>query len=256
MSVWFFIISVLMTASAFIAGSRWQFYRKTKQNNILKHTTDEQLHTLELAVNDLELASANKDILMKEIHHRIKNNLQMISTFLNLELSKMKDENAAITIRECIARISSIALIHKHLYNGRNNSKIEFSGFFNDLCGQVATVCAHQGINIDYQFSIAPTLLDVSKALPIGLILNELMTNSYKYAYTVQQKAIMKIDLSKDGNQYTLRYCDFGPGLPENYDVQTVRSLGMIIMKGLAKQIDGRFFYNKKDNYFTLNFMN
>ena len=202
----------------------------------------------------MKVSSSQKDVLMKEIHHRVKNNLQIISALLNLQLAKISDESVRLLLEEGISRIGSIALIHHHLYKGDNLTAIELSAFTGELMEQVSTVYKKPGQNIALQNEIPETFLDIDTALPLGLALNELMTNSYKYAFDKVRNGTLNIKLSKQGNEYTLQYIDNGPGLPEHYDVQKVHSLGMILIKSLAKQLGGKFSYDRQKNSFIIIF--
>jgi two-component sensor histidine kinase len=192
-------------------------------------------------------------MLMKEIHHRVKNNLQIISSLLNLQLTKIHDDMARVAIEEGITRISSIALIHHYLYKDDSNS-IEFGGFVKELIKQVSAVYHKERQQLMVNDTVPETLMDIDTALPLGLILNELVTNSYKYAFSERADCKISVALEQRATDYVLRYSDNGPGLPENYDVQTIRSLGMILIKSLSKQLGGGFSYYKDENSFVIVF--
>jgi len=196
------------------------------------------------------------EMLMKEIHHRVKNNLQVIGTLLQLQLRNISDESAKLSIEEGISRISSIALIHQHLYQATNLTAIEFSGFAGELLQQVSAVYRKPDQKLDFRNEIPETWFDMDTALPLGLVLNELMTNSYKYAY--QNTPVVKMDLKLilKGNEYMLEYCDNGPGLAHDYEVENAGSLGMTIIKSLSHQLGGSFIYRKSDNCFVVRFLN
>jgi len=196
------------------------------------------------------------EVLMKEIHHRVKNNLQVISTLLQLQLKNVTDESAVVSLEEGISRISSIALIHQHLYKADQLTAIEFSAFAKELLHQVSSVYLKPGQEINLQNDIPETWFDIDTALPLGLVLNELMTNSYKYAWHNTREVKTTLNISLKGNEYTLEYCDNGPGLALDYEVETVGSLGMTIIKSLSQQLGGSFMYRKSDNCFVVRFLN
>ena len=197
---------------------------------------------------------AQKDILMKEIHHRVKNNLQVISTLLDLQLTNITDEQAKDAMTESTTRVRSISLIHQQLYQNENITSIEFSKFAKDLMQQVTAVFKKAGPPVILKSDMPETVLDIDTAVPLGLILNELMTNSYKYAFDSASNGKMEIVLQQKNGQYELLYKDSGPGLPEGLDVSKLKSLGIKVMRGLSKQIGGTFSYVAEDKTFVVTF--
>jgi two-component sensor histidine kinase len=229
--------------------------RLKKENERLDKIVKEKTLALQETITSLELSSMQKDVLMKEIHHRVKNNLQVISTLLNLQLSNIKDADAKRTIEEGVSRIGSIALIHHHLYKGENLTAIEIAGFADELFQQIFSVYKKDDQIIKLYNHIPATLLDIDTALPLGLILNELMTNSFKYAYNSVANGSIEIMLDCASGKYTLFYKDTGPGLSENYNYETAGSMGMRLIKNLSKQMGGGFSYRKADNCFVVSFL-
>jgi two-component sensor histidine kinase len=219
-------------------------------DNIVKQKTAELEHT----IWQLELSSQQKDVLMKEIHHRVKNNLQVISTLLNLQLSNIADEKARQSLEESASRISSIALVHFLLYYKEQLTAIELSNFVYELLRQISDVYLKPWQDIQLKNGVEETWLDIDTALPLGLMLNELMTNSFKYAYSNTKNCRMEIELKRTGDTFTLRYYDKGPGLPEGYDLKTSKTLGMTLIKSLAGQLRGDFSFSGKDNCFLITF--
>lgn len=194
-----------------------------------------------------------KDMLMKEIHHRVKNNLQVISTLLDLQLTNITDKDARNAMTESTARIRSISLIHQQLYQNENINTIEFSQFAKDLLHQVTSVYSKEDQKITLKNNMPETFLDIDTAVPLGLILNELMTNSYKYAFTNANEGYIEITLKRD-KDYQLIYKDSGPGLPENMNISTFKGLGMRVIRSLSKQIGGAFSYLTDEKFFIITF--
>ena len=254
LQTWFIILFSIILIIGFIAGDRWRVFSLKKENERLDKTVREKTSALEETINDLQISFRQKDVLMKEINHRVKNNLQVISTLLSLQLANIKDEDAKLSIEESISRISSIALIHQSLYKGDNLTSIEISGFAKELLNQVSSVYGKPGQKMVLQNDVPETWFDIDTALPLGLILNELMTNSYKYVFNNIQNCKIEIKLIHTGSEYILEYCDNGPGLPEDYQREKEGSIGMIIIKNLSKQLGGSFSYNKINNCFIINF--
>lgn len=251
---WFILLTIASIISAFALWFKWRVYSLKKENERLDRVVLSKTKELEETIKDLQLSTLQKDVLMKEIHHRVKNNIQIISSLLKMELANVHDERARKSIEEGISRISSIGLIHQHLYKGEDLTSIEFGAFVTELNKQVAGIYQQRGQSIYFETNIPETLLDIDTALPMGLILNELMTNSYKYTFRIGDSNKMVINLSKDGDLFKLDYVDFGAGLPEDYGENNAGSLGMLIVNGLAKQLGGHFSYNREERIFVVFF--
>ena len=198
-------------------------------------------------------ALQQKEMLMKEIHHRVKNNLQVISALLDLQISNTKDEDARTAMTESTSRVRSISLIHQHLYREDHVATIEFSKFANDLHLQVGAVFSTAGQEVRLNNNIPEMILDIDNAVPLGLILNELLTNSYKYAFGGKDGTI-DLGLYKNGEEYRMTYKDSGPGLAEGMDLSRSGGLGMRVMRSLSRQIDGSIKYEKDSKEFVVNF--
>jgi two-component sensor histidine kinase len=251
---WFIGGCVLLIIALVGGWYRWRVTSLRKENERLDAIVKEKTAELKNTIEDLEKSSEQKDILMKEIHHRVKNNLQIISTLLNLQLKRTQDKDGKRSIEEGISRIGSIALIHHHLYKGDDITSIELRDFITELLEQVSSVYNKEDQHVDLFCDIPKTMLDIDTALPLGLILNELMTNSYKYAFITGRDHAIHISISLDAGLYIMAYADNGPGLPDNYDVTTMRSLGVVIIKNLAAQLGGSFSYNRAGNNFIIAF--
>lgn len=206
-----------------------------------------------VANHEKEALLRQKDILMKEIHHRVKNNLQVISALLDLQLNTVADEQAKDAMTESTARVKSISLIHQQLYQDENVASIEFSKFAADLLTQVASVFRKSSQRIVLKKDIPETLLDVDTAVPLGLILNELMTNSYKYAFNGDSDGTIDITLQRHNAGYRLLYKDSGPGLPAGLPASS-QSLGMKVIHSLSKQVGGTFTYDHANKSFAITF--
>ncbi len=195
-----------------------------------------------------------KDMLLKEIHHRVKNNLQVVGTLLDLQMNSVDDIQARDAMGESASRVKSISLIHQQLYQNEDITTIEFSKFSKELLYQVSSIFRSKNQNVRLTGNINETNIDIDTAIPLGLILNELMTNSFKYAFAKQDDGFIEINLSTEGFEYTLSYRDTGPGLPENFDIKTAKTLGMKLLIRLCKQIGGSLQYHKDIKMYTLKF--
>ncbi|MCP4441149.1 MAG: tetratricopeptide repeat protein [Aureispira sp.] len=180
-----------------------------------------------------------KEVLLKEIHHRVKNNLQIISSLLDLQNKGIEDLKASAAIEDGQSRIKSMALIHHKLYQNENIVSINFREYTQQLLTQILGMATNispiQIINIPENIEF-----DIDTAIPLGLILNELLTNACKYAFTGKDTDKIEISLSKISmDNYQLKVQDNGAGLPEDFNFKKSRSLGLRLVRRLSKQLFG-----------------
>jgi len=178
-----------------------------------------------------------KEVLLKEIHHRVKNNLQIISSLLNLQSGTLSRESAA-AFKESQSRIKSMALIHEMLYRSQDLARIDFADYVRSLTAFLArsyTTKPGTHITID----ILDISLDIDTAIPCGLIINELVSNSLKYAFNDRPTGEIKVSLSYADGIYTLIVSDNGTGLPPGTDYRNTASLGLQLVNTLVDQIEG-----------------
>jgi two-component sensor histidine kinase len=181
-----------------------------------------------------------KEILLKEIHHRVKNNLQVISSLLNLQAGTISDNSIKAVVLESQARVKSMALIHQLLYETEQFSSIDFSIYLNQLMTSLHGTFKNSNQKIQYFIHSEPILLDIDKAIPLGLITNELVTNAYKYAFENLEEGIIEIELKSTGNgNYMLKISDNGKGLPDSFNPEHSSTLGLKLVHLLTTQIDG-----------------
>jgi len=244
----------LMSLGLILFGSVVLYFR-FRTNKLYREN-----HELELKVEsrtvDLTAALKDKELLIKEIHHRVKNNLQVISGLLELQKEQLDDHSTIAAFTEGQSRVSSIALIHQNLYQNENLTEIEFCSFARDLCSKVAELFDNQNNKVSFTVENREVFFDIDTAVPLGLIINELITNSYKYFTKENQdkKINLNITVLKKG-AYKLIYRDNGPGLKKEINFETATSLGLELIKGLSKQIDGNATYTYENgSVFTILF--
>ncbi|MBS1619952.1 MAG: tetratricopeptide repeat protein [Bacteroidetes bacterium] len=221
-------------------------YRNSQRANKLLETQKEQI----------ERQAAEKETLMLEIHHRVKNNLQIVSSLLSLQANSISDENAAAALRESHNRVRSIALIHQKLYAQEALSAIHLADYITQLCADLKLVFGAQALAVNVTVSPEDLTLDMERAIPLGVILNELITNSIKYGGIVEVGGAININVSRDANGLcTIRYADNGVGMPVSFDLRSTRTLGMRIVNELTRQLRGTLT-SQNDNgaVFTLSF--
>ncbi len=188
-----------------------------------------------------------KEILLKEIHHRVKNNLQVISSILNLQSSFVTDPNTLNVLLESRNRIRSMAIIHENLYQTKNFSSIDFAGYIKNLVINIESLFHSNDKKIDIIFDLDSTNLSLDQAVPSGLILNELITNVFKYAFINNNDNQLFISLKNTNDiiQFTVK--DNGIGLPIDMNIDELDSLGLQLVVTLCDQLDATLSY-KVDN--------
>ncbi len=190
--------------------------------------------------NQIESNLREKEALLKEIHHRVKNNLQVISSLLNMQSYYMDDPRMIDAITEGQNRVKAMALIHQKLYQTEHLSEIDFQEYTEQLIGHLGTALNEPGKKIQSNVNGSALKLDIDTAIPLGLILNELITNSYKYAFNGMTEGKLKVDLTRDDSAYYhLRISDSGKGLPEDFNEEKLNSLGLKLVRMLIEQLDG-----------------
>jgi PAS domain S-box-containing protein len=191
--------------------------------------------------NEAERASLReKEILLKEIHHRVKNNLQVISSLLNLQAQRLTDPRARDMFTESRLRVHSIALVHERLYQSKDLSRVDFVEYVRALVNGL--LHAHDALNrrIDVSLDIANVRLAVDDAIPCGLIINELVTNALKHAYPEGRSGRILVKLESNGKHEVLMVADDGIGLPPHVVLGDGSTLGMELVFTFAEQLQAR----------------
>lgn len=193
------------------------------------------------AEEQLKASLEEKEVLLKEVHHRVKNNLQIISSLLDLQSLEMEDQKAQDAFRLSQNRVKSMALIHESLYQSTNLAKINFANYIKTLASYLISTYAisSQQITLDLN-NIDDVCLDINTAIPCGLILNELVANSLKYACFEAINYEIVIKLKVEDNQVNLIVKDSGKNLPNAISLDKNPSLGLKLVKALVEQIDGQ----------------
>jgi two-component sensor histidine kinase len=193
-------------------------------------------------VNEKDALIKEKDWLVKEIHHRVKNNLQIVISLLSAQTEFLENPMALSAIQASRERMEAIAIIHQKLYQIENNTLIHIRGYIYDLVDNLQNSFANAG-NIRFQLTIADIVLDISQSVPLGLILNEAITNTIKYAYRQDEHGTVRISLKPiDEERLELRIADSGKGFPANFDWKNSTSLGLQLINLLAQQLKGELY--------------
>lgn len=181
-----------------------------------------------------------KEILLKEIHHRVKNNLQIISSLLSLQSSELTDDNIIRIFSDSQNRIKSMALVHENLYRSDDLGKVDFNDYLNQLVSYLSQSYGDLSRKIDFKVNSDNVLLNVNTAIPCGMIINELISNSLKYAFPDGRSGKISIDLSSEDDGFRLVVSDNGVGFKGNLNVKESKTLGYLLIETLVKQIHGR----------------
>jgi two-component sensor histidine kinase len=187
----------------------------------------------------LRVSLQEKEILVREVHHRVKNNLQIILSLLNLQAETVQAPQVHEIFMVSKQRVKAIAMIHERLYSSGDLSSVGLCDYLKDLVHTIVQANRPDG-SIAVQVDIPPIRLSVNTAVPCGLIVNELVTNSIKHAFAKGQKGRLKVEVrSAPENRLALLVEDDGRGLPEHIRLEDAKSLGLTIVRTLAKQLGG-----------------
>jgi two-component sensor histidine kinase len=232
------LISIALIGSVLVIGLMLYLYRAKQKSNKMLRLRQGEINTQNTQLNQL---LQEKEWLMKEIHHRVKNNLQIISSLLNTQSSYLDNEQALMAIRDSQNRMQAISIVHQKLYQSDDLSTIDVRRYIEELARNIQGSFHTQG-RIEFVFEIENIRLTSADTVPLGLILNEAITNSVKYAFKGKNRGVITISMSKiSGGQYRLEVRDNGKGLPVGFDVENCTSLGVNLMTGLTEQLNGKF---------------
>jgi len=207
--------------------------------------TFEDITERKLAEERIGKELKEKEILLKEIHHRVKNNLQIICSLLNLQAQKVKDEEAKKAFQYSKQRIFSMSLVHEQLYRSSDFSQIQMKQYIDQLIRELDHAY-HISSKIKIQSNIEDVRLSIEVAIPCGLILNELLTNAIKHAFPNQNEGKITVSLVRSGNLNELRVVDNGVGMPKSVHFEKTKSLGLNMVKVLVHQLGGDLKLKKR----------
>lgn len=208
------------------------FIQKQKANRLLNEKNVVIQRSLE-----------EKELLMKEIHHRAKNNLQVVSGLLSMQSLRISDEKSKDAMLEATNRVKSMALIHEQLYQPGAQTDLDVKTYLEELCNSLFSSYNLSENQIKLEKNIQDMKLDVDMMIPIGIIANELMSNALKHAFNDNQKGILSLTFSSNQENITLEVKDNGPGVPADFNYETARSFGMRLVHSLAKKVNAQISY-------------
>ncbi|WP_443947458.1 histidine kinase dimerization/phosphoacceptor domain -containing protein [Pedobacter sp. AW1-32] len=230
----FFIVG--LSLAALFAALMYNRYRLKKRSNLILEEKQAEIN----AQNDLLKKILNeKEWLLREIHHRVKNNLQIVISLLNTQSAYLDNEDALVAIRNSQNRMHAMSLIHHKLYRSDNLAEIDMKWYIKELVDYMRE-CFDTDRKILFVLDVEAIKLDVAQAVPLGLILNEAISNAIKYAFPEDRKGKVSISFRFMQNEICeLRIVDDGVGLPDGFEIENSESLGMSLMTGLTEQLNG-----------------
>jgi PAS domain S-box-containing protein len=180
-----------------------------------------------------------KEILLKEIHHRVKNNLAVIASILSLQSANAPDKTYQDIFQECVNRVKTMSRIHTQIYQAKDLAHIDFKSYLQELIPELFRSYQVHSHDVSFNLQIEDFTPDINTAIPLGLIVNELLTNSLKHAFPEGRKGEIRISLKKDDSQTVLTVADNGIGFPEDLDLTRAQSLGLQLVTALVYQLRG-----------------
>jgi len=198
-------------------------------------------------IEKLKADLQEKKLLLKEIHHRIKNNIQIIASLLRLQASSVEDVRVQEILKASQSRIRSIALIHEKLYQSPDLATIDFGDYIRLLAGQVFHLFGADPAAVRLEVKASGIRLRAKQAIPCGLIINELVVNALKYAFPPGRGGTIRVEMKRQpGGCHSLLVSDNGVGLPESVDVHRSERLGFQVVIDLVRQLDGKVEIDRK----------
>jgi PAS domain S-box-containing protein len=190
--------------------------------------------------SELTATLREREILLQEIHHRVKNNLQVISSLISMQLRQLDDTPSRSALQECQTRVQAIALIHEKLYQSKDYSRVPFSEYARGLAGNIVSALGLSNNTVTVRLDIDDVLLGVDKAIPCGLILNELITNALKHAFPDGTRGTVSVALHREAiSDVILSVSDDGIGMPADFSFENSTSLGLSLVYTLVDQLEG-----------------
>jgi two-component sensor histidine kinase len=216
---------------------------------ILMHRAlEEKERKRQIAESNLKKSLEEKEVLLKEVHHRVKNNMQIISSILKMQERLIDDPKLKTVLGESQNRIRSMALIHENLYRNESLANIQFKNYVQSLINNISRSYFDQQGKVSFVFDIEDVFLPLDVGIPCGLIINELISNAFKHAFKDREKGTITIALKKvEEGTYILSVTDDGKGIDPSFSPEHANSLGMRIVFKLIQQIEGELNYDFSD---------
>lgn len=244
------ILNIIVIVSSLILLLFILFYNryllKQRSNKLLQDQQkiiSQKNEALQQTIEEKDDLLEEKEWLVREIHHRVKNNLQIVISLLNAQSEFLNHPSAVNAIRESRERMQAIAILHQKLYQQENTTQINIRSYINELVKNIRESIAHTK-RISFEVRVADIYLDISQSVPLGLIVNEAITNAIKYAYPKNKNGNIRVSLQyTDTQKLHLKIADRGKGLPAGTDIDQSNSLGLQLIKLFSEQLDGNLYF-------------
>lgn len=201
--------------------------------------------------NEIKASLKEKEVLIKEVHHRVKNNLQIVSSLLNLQSGYLMDDRDLEMFNESQNRVRSMALVHEKLYRSNDLNQINLRDYAMSLVENLNVSYNPKPDCVNVKVDIGNIFMDVEKGIPCGLIVNEIVSNGFKYAFPGDRKGEILLSVTADESNLKMLICDDGIGLPQNFEINKLKSLGMQIVVTLTEQLDGELTITSEPDHGT-----
>ena len=204
----------------------------------------------------LHKTNKEKEILLKEIHHRVKNNLQIIMSLLNLQSRNILDEKTKNLFQVSVARVQSMSIVHELLYQSKDFEKIDYRDYLKVLIAPLIQSMKPQDKDVSIELDVAEITLNVGTSIPLGLIINEIVTNSLKHGIKDKKGRVYIEMLNLKNGKFQLNIGDDGIGLPEDINVDKTETLGLQLVSSLVEQLEGQLTLDtsRKGTHYVLIF--
>jgi two-component sensor histidine kinase len=242
--------ATILTILILVIGIAFVIYRNLRHNQ-------KQRQLIEAQNGIIKQSLTEKETLLREIHHRVKNNLQIISSLLNIQSEDIQDANVLSSIQEGQSRVEAMGLIHQILYQSEHLNDVDIENYIKALVAYLSKMFRGDSQSVAVNIQTYGLKFDIDTAIPLGLIVNELVSNAYKYAFDANDKGNINISIqSKNDTDYQLNITNDGKPLPPDFDPKQSKSLGLKLVTMLSRQLRGRmsFSSDKGITTFTVDF--
>jgi PAS domain S-box-containing protein len=212
-------------------------------NESLEQRVKDRTHDLETATDQLRTSLAAKEVMLREVHHRVKNNLQIIISLLNLQSRQYSDPQIVTAIRESQNRINAISLAHERLFISKDIEKIDLRGYLRSLALTLYSVYKVSGERVQLDVAMGDIETDVDMAIPLGLVINELIANSLMHAFPNEKAGRISITGTQSDGTLEVRVIDNGIGMPPGAGAQEGKTFGLKLVRLLTEQLNGTVEY-------------
>jgi PAS domain S-box-containing protein len=241
------IIEEKVTAVVVVASKNKQYNESDLRQLVLLIDGVTRIVMKKRAEQELRNSLHEKEVLLKEIHHRVKNNLQIISSLIHLQEKNIKDKRDIEVFRDSKDRIRSMALVHESLYQSDNLAMVNFGVYVKKIVDNLVSTYLSSEDRIQIKVCVGDLTLAIDTAIPCGLLVNEFLTNALKYAFPVERKGDVNLSLEKMDSRFVLAVADNGIGLPDNFSIEKQETLGMTLIRNLVNQLQGELLIKNEN---------